>query len=1216
MNPNLKKQQPPSSTKSSSNRVVSTVKKSQSTQIIQNNVGNYRPLGPKIHDFALSPQQMQSPSAQQNYNSSANINYQNSMQNNQANTQNQLLQISLSQSQFQQSILPNQNQSQFNSSKIDKQYASNGFNSVNTQIDHNGYESLRVNNKLSNNQIGNPAQNQHKKKNSFSTIGSPLNNASNRSSGWAGNGLTPTNVDHSNFRQNNHQISNNNVSALNGNNNNSRNSENHQNGQYLDNYDSVQSMEQFSEAEAGQNIVALKMQLRTIFHFYTTFGDRQNITYLKSNKFYKMMADANIISSSSPHININRLDLLFCQVNKHRANMSFETFLDMLPLLAQLKYPNTSAEEAMLSLITNELNPLYLGIMEKTDLGLELRSFNLPLEIECIEVLTPLYPVLQKIYESYFKWEPTNSLKKEDNYSKSLKALFQFLSEYNICPTYYTKSTAFLLYNFIVELQNLNLQFGVAESSTTIFGFKDYGMVFTFQRFLLFLIRSSIICYENRIETSKYVCSSHVEKLNLLLEKMEVSEGFLNIQKKTHMTNNSHTSLLIPTNLVMRLSQNKSIDWSTPRTSQYCSFRSKLNSGLQSTRQQSFFNPPASGSPSRNNSNLRKSFLAEKLGQSFANINVFEKNNENLQKIFKYYCSYGEPMNQATLKTFKLIRLLTDAGIMKKPKISTSQNHSLNLSDIKGLNKSSTSSHMKGSQTPATAQYQSHKYSNSIAQGSILASGDEYQLKGQRYLSKIDMDFMVVKLTGSKWIKTFNQQTNKASQIDPKISSPKLGFTSHMYKNDESLGAKGKIEYEHFVKLLEMIAEKLYPELDIEQSLQIIVESQILKLLEQTQPNRKGMHDYLANLMDILKDQEIVNLLGEVHLSLVMYYKIYQDQKGYMNITSFIKFFQDFDIFPSLVSKAKLQAIFYTLAQVQANQKNSRQKQQNETMHNTSRASQMFLNDSLSSNAPDQNESEIIDQHLFVEGIALLAIEIYSEKQKNLHKIIMILERMNSSQGPIKIQKQLGHTRSPDGLHWDMLHNIRKKYTEFYKTSNYATITNQQNSYYQQDQNQSVSKSFIQNSPPTGRFDEVLKKSLNSIKMQNSINLNLSQQYLLQQKDINERSQIYQLNQNSNNQSQAPTQNFSSNNNSESQRMNNKDTVINGDNIVQNEDYSTNEPQLSPLNVQNKNKFDNNSTAKKTKNNTLQMSVQQQYNQQQIQKSYESPNFLTQQTHN
>jgi len=45
-----------------------------------------------------------------------------------------------------------------------------------------------------------------------------------------------------------------------------------------------------------------------------------------------------------------------------------------------------------------------------------------------------------------------------------------------------------------------------------------------------------------------------------------------------------------------------------------------------------------------------------------------------------------------------------------------------------------------------------------------------------------------------------------------------------LHRTDDATGAKGKIEYEHFLKLLEMISEKLFPELDAESSLTIIIE--------------------------------------------------------------------------------------------------------------------------------------------------------------------------------------------------------------------------------------------------------------------------------------------------------------------------------------------------------------------------------------------------------
>jgi hypothetical protein len=50
-------------------------------------------------------------------------------------------------------------------------------------------------------------------------------------------------------------------------------------------------------------------------------------------------------------------------------------------------------------------------------------------------------------------------------------------------------------------------------------------------------------------------------------------------------------------------------------------------------------------------------------------------------------------------------------------------------------------------------------------------------------------------------------------------------------------------------------------------------------------------------------------------------------------------------------------------------------------------------------------EKEVIDEHLFVEALALTAFEVrYREPQpSNAEKIILLIERMNTSDGPAKI---------------------------------------------------------------------------------------------------------------------------------------------------------------------------------------------------------------------
>ena len=75
-------------------------------------------------------------------------------------------------------------------------------------------------------------------------------------------------------------------------------------------------------------ITDIRGKLKKVFMFYTTFGDRFNSSMLKSNKFHKMMNDANIKDTV---VTKQRLDLIFCKVNKHKCNMSFDTFCDMIP---------------------------------------------------------------------------------------------------------------------------------------------------------------------------------------------------------------------------------------------------------------------------------------------------------------------------------------------------------------------------------------------------------------------------------------------------------------------------------------------------------------------------------------------------------------------------------------------------------------------------------------------------------------------------------------------------------------------------------------------------------------------------------------------------------------------------------------------------------------------------------------------------------------------
>ncbi|EGR31404.1 hypothetical protein IMG5_110630 [Ichthyophthirius multifiliis] len=448
----------------------------------------------------------------------------------------------------------------------------------------------------------------------------------------------------------------------------------------------------------------LKQKLNLIFHFYSSFGDRQNITYLKSAKFSKLMQDSQIISSQ---INSKTIDIIYSQNTQNKQNMTFQKFIDTLPIISQLKYPTETAENAFKKLINTHLNPIYEFITTKTDLGLELQKFQQP------------------IFEQYFTL----------NYQEQCFFTFQLL--------------------------NLKKH-----------GKKDIGTVFTFNCFLNFLIFSAQIVYQQ--DTIMEI--SVQKKVELLLEKMQFSEGFQNIQKKTNKTNNSKTILT-------------------------SSFKQKMNENIE------FQSTYSNCSSSYVKQNIYTSF---KTKDSFFQIEAFlpQEQKENLHQIFLSYCSQGEPMNISTLKIFKLIRFLTDMNIINENKIN-----------------------------------------------------------------KNFIEIQVAKLTGPNCIKQI-KKTQSNSIICSQ--SPILAQKSYLENNMETQGTKGKIEFEHFLKLLQIISENMYPNESPEQALRILIEENIFKYVnnnknnDNIKQNKKNVNYYLQILMDVLKDQDIVTLLGEIHINVVV----------------------------------------------------------------------------------------------------------------------------------------------------------------------------------------------------------------------------------------------------------------------------------------------------------------------------------------------------------
>ena len=45
-------------------------------------------------------------------------------------------------------------------------------------------------------------------------------------------------------------------------------------------------------------------------------------------------------------------------------------------------------------------------------------------------------------------------------------------------------------------------------------------------------------------------------------------------------------------------------------------------------------------------------------------VTIFENNHESLTRVFQYYCSFGEPMNNTRLKSIKFGKMLKECGLL------------------------------------------------------------------------------------------------------------------------------------------------------------------------------------------------------------------------------------------------------------------------------------------------------------------------------------------------------------------------------------------------------------------------------------------------------------------------------------------------------------------------------------------------------------------------
>lgn len=423
------------------------------------------------------------------------------------------------------------------------------------------------------------------------------------------------------------------------------------------------------------------------------------------------------------------------------------------------------------------------------------------------------------------------------------------------------------------------------------------------------------------------------DKLILTLERIELSEGFLNLEKKTMKTHSKKTATLIPQSVLNNLKliySDKLIN---------CE-RSSLLSGRDEERKQAY------------QSNIRLATNYKEICEFTQYIN--ENWGDELINIFKGYCAYGDYLNTKFMTSKKFFKFLNDCKLLD---ISYGLGANFNLSmneSCKSLNVSrSVDNRLNSLITPKASNNnvpnkqehsniqsnlpcnlnklnQNNFANNKISANNLgrnmlnkqyekelenlsgnLEAGDSQILPGMmgaayriKLLKPNDIDSIFVKLCAASSGESanadrhslFNKPQKRESNAvnnsgyDVNISSYGLERTPSSNRLSTKKVKDQRIQFDLFLVAIEVIARFVFEKLDAKSAVDKIICDYVLKNIsgkytEKFNDNKIKI-EYLKKKQD---DPELLKVLELIYETIGFAYEYYADRKGLMSFDQLMK---------------------------------------------------------------------------------------------------------------------------------------------------------------------------------------------------------------------------------------------------------------------------------------------------------------------------------------
>ena len=228
----------------------------------------------------------------------------------------------------------------------------------------------------------------------------------------------------------------------------------------------------------------------------------------------------------------------------------------------------------------------------------------------------------------------------------------------------------------------------------------------------------------------------------------------------------------------------------------------------------------------------------------------------------------------------------------------------------------------------------------------------------------------------------------KVNEIDSFFIKMCLLMKKNISPNENKINtvnvSYGEIDFTTFIISIELLARILLNDFPLKQAIDTFIVDYILKNKELQNSKINTIDEKIENLKELQNNQDIIDILNVLHKAfyqLFLYYS--KGNEGLLSNKNFMQFAKDFEIFPYLISKTKLNSFFIGLAQYSA--------------------------------YGDENNL-LIEYSLFIDLIALMSFELMypSPEPTPVEKILIFVDKLSKSQGINKIVLNIGSNRNTE----------------------------------------------------------------------------------------------------------------------------------------------------------------------------------------------------------